>query len=245
MKENPYNRPEFYEKYAQMPRSKYGCAAAGEWTTLKSALPSFEGAAVLDLGCGYGWHCRYAAQQGAKYVVGVDISQKMLERARQLTNDDNIKYECLAMEDVEFLPNTFDVVLSSLALHYVEDYAGVVNKTAGFLKPGGFFVFSAEHPIYTASGNQDWIYDEKGNIQYFAVDRYFEEGLRNTQFLGEHIVKYHRTISTYLEVLLANGFELCHILEPKPPQEMMDADPSMANELRRPMMFIVSARKKS
>ena len=48
--------------------------------------------------------------QGAKYVVGVAISQKMLERARQLTNDDTIKYECLALEDVDFLPNTFDAV---------------------------------------------------------------------------------------------------------------------------------------
>ena len=240
-----YDRPEFFEKYSQMSRSKYGLSGAGEWPTLKEMLPDFAGKRLLDLGCGYGWHCVYAMEHGAQSALGLELSEKMLQVAREKTPFPQVEYRQGDMEQAEFEAGSFDVVLSSLALHYVEDYAGVVNKTAGFLKPGGFFVFSAEHPIYTASGNQDWIYDEKGNIQYFAVDRYFEEGLRNTQFLGEHIVKYHRTITTYLEVLLANGFELCHILEPNPPQEMMDADPSMANELRRPMMFIVSARKKS
>ena len=45
-------------------------------------LPDFKGKRVLDLGCGYGWHCIYAMENGASSVVGVDISHKMLEVAK-------------------------------------------------------------------------------------------------------------------------------------------------------------------
>ena len=69
MKENPYDNPEFFEKYSQMDRSKKGLSGAGEWAALKELLPDFSGKRVLDLGCGYGWHCAYAAEHGAVSVV--------------------------------------------------------------------------------------------------------------------------------------------------------------------------------
>ena len=64
-----------------MPRSKDGLQAAGEWHQLQPLFPDVAGKRVLDLGCGYGWHCKYAAEQGARQVLGLDLSQKMLERA--------------------------------------------------------------------------------------------------------------------------------------------------------------------
>lgn len=76
MKENKYDDPTFFGKYSRMPRSKEGLAAAGEWHVLRRMLPSFEGKRVLDLGCGFGWHCRYAVEQGAASVVGVDPVRK-------------------------------------------------------------------------------------------------------------------------------------------------------------------------
>lgn len=83
MKENKYDDPLFFEKYSQMDRSKKGLDGAGEWKTLENMLPDFQGKKVLDLGCGYGWHCEYAADHGAAEVTGVDISEKMLEEARK------------------------------------------------------------------------------------------------------------------------------------------------------------------
>ena len=68
MKENKYNDPVFFEKYNQMPRSRQGLSAAGEWQTLEPLLPDFAGKEVLDLGCGYGWHCVYAAEHGAAQI---------------------------------------------------------------------------------------------------------------------------------------------------------------------------------
>ena len=63
-----YDNPTFFDKYSQMYRSQHGLAGAGEWPFLQPLLPDFTGKRVLDLGCGYGWHCSYAAQQGAAYV---------------------------------------------------------------------------------------------------------------------------------------------------------------------------------
>ena len=61
-------------------------------------------------------------------------------------------------------------------------------------------------------------------------------------FLGEKVIKYHRTLTTYLNTLLQNRFSLEHVVEPQPPENMMDID-GMKDEMRRPMMLLVSAVK--
>lgn len=71
MKENKYDDNIFFQKYSQMSRSQQGLAGAGEWETLRKLLPDFKDKRVLDLGCGYGWHCIYAMEHGASSVVGV------------------------------------------------------------------------------------------------------------------------------------------------------------------------------
>ena len=147
MKENKYDEEKFFAKYSEMDRSRNGLQAAGEWSELQKLLPDFAGKKVLDLGCGYGWHCRYAAEQGAVYVLGTDISQKMLEEARTRNLVPGVEYQCAAMEDLDFPPESFDVVISSLAFHYVEDFAPLIAKVARWLKPQGELVFSAEHPV--------------------------------------------------------------------------------------------------
>lgn len=83
MKENRYDDPDFFEKYSRMSRSEKGLAGAGEWPVLQAMLPDFTLKQVLDLGCGYGWHCRYAMENGASSVLGIDLSEKMLNQARK------------------------------------------------------------------------------------------------------------------------------------------------------------------
>lgn len=243
MKENKYDNDIFFEKYSQMSRSKKGLSGAGEWKELQKLLPDFTGKKVLDLGCGYGWHCKYAADRGAEWVLGTDISAKMLSVAKEKNCAPNIEYRQCAMEDLDFDPESFDVIISSLAFHYVKDFDRLVKNIHRWLKTGGLLVFSAEHPVFTSSGSQDWFYDKDGNIMHFPVDNYYYEGRREAVFLGEKVIKYHRTLTTYLELLLQTGFEICHVVEPRPPQDMMDI-PGMADEMRRPMMLLVSAKKK-
>lgn len=243
MKENKYDNEDFFIKYSEMGRSRNGLQGAGEWHELQKILPEFSQKKVLDLGCGYGWHCRYAADNGAEYVLGTDISHKMLDAAKKMNADSKIEYRCAAMEDLSFSDGSFDVVLSSLAFHYVEDFSGLVSHISHWVKSGGEFVFSVEHPVFTAYGTQDWYYNESGEILHFPVDNYYYEGKREAVFLGENVIKYHRTLTGYVNTLLQNGFEIQHFVEPMPAEEMMDL-PGMKDEMRRPMMLLVSAKKK-
>lgn len=146
MQQNKYDDPAFFESYSRMPRSQEGLSAAGEWPVLRALLPDLSGKRVLDLGCGYGWHCRYAAEQGALQVTGVDLSARMLEKARSYEGYPQIRYLQQSIESVDFPPEAFDIVLSSLALHYVAGYEALCQKVFGFLSPGGVFIFSTEHP---------------------------------------------------------------------------------------------------
>ena len=110
------------------------------------------------------------------------------------------------------------------------------------LAAGGEFVFSCEHPVFTAYGTQDWYCDGKGRPLHWPVDRYFEEGARTAHFLGCDVVKYHKTLTTYVNSLLQTGFRLTALVEPEPDPGLLDV-PGMRDELRRPMMLLVSARK--
>ena len=243
MKENKYDDDVFFKKYSEMNRSKEGLQGAGEWSELEKILPEFKDKRVLDLGCGYGWHCLYAAQHDAQSVLGIDISEKMLKQAKEKNNAENITYKQSAMEDLAFSQDSFDVVLSSLAFHYIKDFKSLVEQISKWMAPNGNFVFSVEHPVFTSYGTQDWYYDEEGNILHFPVDNYYYEGKRDAVFLGEKVTKYHRTLTTYLNTLLENGFELEHIIEPQPPVDMLHIE-GMRDEMRRPMMLLVSAKKK-
>lgn len=149
-----------------------------------------------------------------------------------------------AMEDLEFPPASFDVVISSLAFHYVENFDDMIKKIKSWLKPGGTLVFSTEHPVFTAYGTQDWYYDDDGKILHFPVDNYYYEGKREAVFLGEKVIKYHRTLTTYINSLIEAGFSIQHVIEPQPPAAMMEL-PGMPDEMRRPMMLLVSAKKET
>ena len=243
MKQNKYDDPTFFANYSQMARSIDGLEAAGEWPALRAMLPSLRGKRVLDLGCGFGWHCRYAREQGARSVVGIDLSEKMLQRARESTNDPAIEYRRVAIEDSDFAAGEFDIVLSSLAFHYVERFDLVCQKVHHCLGAQGDFVFSVEHPVFTARAQQDWYYGPQGERLHWPIDHYQDEGARQAQFLDHTVLKYHRTLATYLNTLIAAGFTITQIAEPQPSPEMLAEDPEMRDETRRPMFLLFSAAK--
>ena len=240
---NIYDDRRFFEKYSQMSRSRLGLEGAGEWRTLERMLPDFSGKRVLDLGCGFGWHCVYAARHGAVRVLGLDRSENMLRRAREQTRETAVEYRQMELEEYEYPEGAFDVVLSSLALHYVKDFSDVCQKAARTLVRGGDFVFSIEHPVFTAYGEQEWMYGPAGEILCWPVDRYFEEGERDAVFLGERVKKQHHTLTTLVRGLLESGFQITDLAEPQPPEEMMGL-PGMRDEMRRPMMLLVAAVKR-
>ena len=118
---NEYENEAFFQQYAQMSRSREGLSAAGEWHQLKPLFPTLEGKAVLDLGCGYGWHCKFAAEQGARQVLGIDLSPRMIAVARQRNRGAGILYRVCGIEEYEYPEAAWDCVVSNLALHYIQD----------------------------------------------------------------------------------------------------------------------------
>lgn len=195
---------------------------------------------MLDLGCGYGWHCKFAAEQGAVQILGLDLSKKMIEKAKQENKAEQIEYRVCGIEDYEYPEDTWDCVISNLALHYIEDINQIFEKVHRTLKENGIFLFNMEHPVFTSGIGQDWIYTKEGAPQYWPVDNYFMAGERNTHFLGCNVTKQHHTLTQILMGLLNNGFELKAVEEAEPPEEMMDI-PGMKDELRRPMMLLVKS----
>lgn len=237
---NEYDNKDFFEEYAKMPRSREGLIAAGEWHQLKPLFPNLEGKNVLDLGCGYGWHCKYSVEKGAARVLGLDLSKKMIEEAKKRNMDERIEYNVCGIEDYEYPENAWDFVVSNLALHYIKDIEDIFQKVHRTLKPKGVFLFNIEHPVFTAGVGQDWIYTKEGKPQYWPIDNYFMSGERKTHFLGCDVIKQHHTLTQILMGLLNNGFEIDVVEEAKPSKEMMSI-PGMKDELRRPMMLLIKA----
>ncbi|RKI89920.1 class I SAM-dependent methyltransferase [Parablautia intestinalis] len=240
---NEYDNEEFFKEYAKMARSRDGLSAAGEWHQLKPLFPSLAGKNVLDLGCGYGWHCIFAARQGAAQVLGLDLSRKMIEEAIKRNKKTQIEYRVCGIEEYEYPESMWDCVVSNLALHYIENIEKVFQNVYKTLKPGGTFIFNIEHPVFTAGVGQDWIYTQSGKPLYWPVDNYFIPGARSTHFLGCDVVKQHHTLTQILMGLLDNGFSLEAVEEAKPSEKLMDL-PGMEDEMRRPMMLLVKAGKK-
>lgn len=238
---NEYDNEKFFEEYAKIPRSRDGLRSAGEWHQLRPLFPPLDGKKVLDLGCGYGWHCKFAAEQGATQILGLDSSWKMIETAKTRNTGEEIAYRICGIEEYEYPENTWDCVVSNLALHYIENIELVFQKVYRTLKRDGTFLFNIEHPVFTAGVGQDWIYSDEGKPKYWPVDHYFIPGERHTHFLGCNVVKQHHTLTQILMGLLKNGFELVAVEEAEPPEEMMEL-PGFKDELRRPMMLLVKAK---
>jgi ubiquinone/menaquinone biosynthesis C-methylase UbiE len=242
MTQNIYDDEEFFAGYSRLRRSVEGLDGAPEWPALRALLPNLPGLKVLDLGCGFGWFCRWARGQGAARVLGIDVSEKMLARAGADTPDPAITYTRADMEQLELPPASFDVVYSSLALHYVENLSGLLSQAHRSLVPGGRLVFSVEHPIFTAPSEPHWLLNAAGR-KIWPVDGYLDEGARSTDWLAQGVIKHHRTLATYINMLIGVGFVISNVEEWGPTEEQIAAEPNWADERQRPPFLLVAATR--
>jgi len=253
MTQNIYDTSAFFDAYAKLDRSVHGLGGAPEWPELRAMVPPMAGKRVLDLGCGYGWFCRWAREQGAARIVGVDVSHKMLERAREFDRAEGhapatpqITYVQGDLEKLSLIAASagdtqFDLAYSSLALHYIVDLSGLFAAIKQLLAPGSSFVFSCEHPMVTAPQPQGWI-TRDGGRKAWPVDRYLDEGARTTDWLAPGVIKQHRTLSSYLNLLIAADFALERVEEWGPSDADLAAHPDWAGERERPPFLLVAAR---
>lgn len=240
MSQNIYDDPEFFAGYSRLPRSVGGLASAPEWPVLRAMMPDVRGLRIVDLGCGFGWFCRWAHENGASEVLGIDLSEKMLARARPATPVTAITYLQADLATLELSARSFDLAYSSLAIHYLEDVTRFFAKVRAALVPGGNFVFSTEHPIFMASHNARWLSDADGRPTW-PVDSYLAEGPRTTEWFTPGVVKYHRTLGTTLNALIGAGFTITHVEEFGPTPAQIADNPDLVKERERPMFLLVSA----
>ncbi|WP_296520051.1 bifunctional 2-polyprenyl-6-hydroxyphenol methylase/3-demethylubiquinol 3-O-methyltransferase UbiG [Rhodoplanes sp.] len=238
--QNIYDDPVFFESYERLRRNGTGLNDALEQPALWSLLPPLGGLRVLDLGCGFGDFARKARAAGARAVLGLDVSEKMLARARALTDDPSITYRQGSIERLD-LDGRFDLVVSSLTLHYVADYAAAVVRITRLLDPGGAFVFSVEHPICTARAEQKWVRDQDGTPLYWPLDDYAAEGPRSTRWFVDGVIKHHRTVETYVTDLLKAGLALRALREPVPVADAVLPDADL--HARRPPVLVLAATR--
>jgi SAM-dependent methyltransferase len=242
--QNIYDDPGFFAGYSTLERFGAGWERAMEHADLLALLPEADGRRVLDLGCGAGQLARHLATSGAAEVVGVDVSERMLALARTEWAHPRVTYRHGAVETVAFPPARFDLVVSSLVLHYVHDYRGLVSRIAEWLAPGGVLVYSTEHPIFTARLPGDgWVLDDAGRRTRWGLDHYADEGAREETWFVPGVRKVHRTLATLLNGLLDAGLMVERVTEPIPSEQWLHDHPLARDERRRPMFLLVRARK--
>lgn len=241
MTQNIYDNDGFFEAYSHLERSTQGLDGAPEWPALRALLPTIRDLRVLDLGCGYGWFCRWARQQGAASVLGIDVSSKMLRRAQTEPADAGLTYRQADLEDVDLPMSAFELVYSSLAFHYLTHLDTLVARIHRALAPGGRLIFSVEHPIATASHAPDWL--DHGTGQVWPVDHYLEEGPRVTDWLAKGVRKEHRMLGTYLNMLTGAGFSVSHVEDWGPSAAQVAARPEWTRERERPLFLLIAANR--
>jgi 2-polyprenyl-3-methyl-5-hydroxy-6-metoxy-1,4-benzoquinol methylase len=242
--QNTYDDPEFFAGYSRLERFGSGWTKAFEYPSFMALLPDVSGRRVLDLGCGAGQLAYHLAERGAAEVVAVDLSERMLALARAERSHPRLTYVRQAIEATTFGPDRFDVVVSSMALHYVADYRGLVQRIAGWLGPVGILVYSTEHPVYLTRASTDgWVRDAVGRPLHWALDAYAEEGLREERWFKDGVQKYHRTLATLLNGVIDAGLTVERVVEPVPDAAALDRRPEWVHERRRPFCLLVRARK--
>lgn len=240
--QNIYDNEVFFSGYKSLRDHDTGLNGILEIPAMRACLPPLQGKVVTDLGCGFGDFVRFTITQGAEKVTGLEISQKMLIEAKKLTHKGNVLYIHAPMETFSTDDNSQDLIVSSLAIHYVEDYAALCQRVFNALKPGGIFLFSVEHPMCTALASQ-FEQDAENNFLYLPVDRYQEQSSRSTKWFVDNVIKYHRTIETYVSTLIECGFVLNTLKEPKPIQEAIDARPELSKFTRYAPFLILKVVK--
>jgi len=237
--QNIYDNAGFFAGYSRLRRSVDGLDGAPEWPTLKSMLPDLAGKRVVDLGCGFGWFCRFAREAGAAEVLGFDVSANMLARARGTTADPAISYCQADLETLALPANAFDLAYSALVVHYLADLEGFARAVHDALRPGGRLVLTTEHPMFMASTLADFV--DVDGVRTWPVDHYADEGERTTNWLVPGVRKWFRSAGTTVNALIDAGFVIRRLIDWTPSTEQVTAAPELAKERDRPAFLLIAA----
>lgn len=244
---NVYDNDEFFNKYEEMRDGGNNANDLIENPIILSMMSKVKDKKILDLGCGDGRLDEVFVKSGAKQVYGIDISNNMIKIARQ-RNLENCKFELLPMEEISKIDKKFDIVYSSLAFHYVEDFDKLLQDIYKLLKKDGELLFSIESPLNTAPIIEDKETDNKVIINdktYYLLSDYCKEGERMVYWQDIYVTKYHRTYATIINLLIKNNFDILEVRDSSVSRQVLQIKPKFKNQLERPYFSFFKVKKKS
>ena len=194
---------------------------------------------ILDLGCGYGDITEFLLEKGVTEYLGIDSSANMITLGRSRISDSKVELVKGDITSFDFTTSYYDWVISRLVLHYIEDLEELLQGIHRSLKPEGHFLFSVEHPILTSS-----IEKAEGKKKDWTVDNYFNLGFRKQTWMGNQVIKYHRSLDEYWRLLNQAGFAVEEIKEGRPRMEKFQSGDEFERRSRVPLFLIVKMRKK-
>jgi ubiquinone/menaquinone biosynthesis C-methylase UbiE len=201
---------------------------------------------VLELGCGSGHSLKYLADRGASELWGLDLSPVQISYARDTLSQYAAHTHLFesAMEVDPGIPfGYFDLVFSIYGVGWTTDLPGTLGLAARYLRPGGSFVLSGEHPAYSCV---EW-----NGREYVVAEPCAAEGPREYEsWRGVRIVIQRRTLATFVTEIARAGLRIESLVEsPANPDLAKEAaqDPSRWYSMPRarlvPTTFVINARK--
>lgn len=198
---------------------------------------------VLDIGCGSGHSLQYMANHGATELWGLDLSTIQIQTAIKLLSNQKVKVSLVEspMEENPGLPKSyFDVVYSIYGLGWTVDLPRTLSNIYNYLKPGGTFIFSWEHPMHDRLSYEQSSFTF--NKSYNIVGPEYNEAWQS------NVVIYHRKLSTYINTLIESGFTIDKVIDDVLiPDSVISEDPSKWYSTQRaqlvPATFIIKAVK--
>lgn len=193
-----------------------------------SLLPDVEGKKVLDAGCAAGWYTNWLLEKQAS-VIALDFSPSMVEMTKKRVGNKAKVIRADLNDPLSFIEDeSVDIVLSSLTLHYLKNWDGVLSEFNRILKKSGCFVFSVHHPFmdFTVFNKENYFLTELLNDEWET-----NKGRVKVQF-------YRRPLSEIIRSVIDAGFIIEKLLEPMPVEQFKIEQPDTYERLTKKPQFI-------
>lgn len=198
-------------------------------------FPELNGKSVFEMGCGSGHSLKWCAEKGATELHGLDISMHQLDNARTLLSEHGIPCTLYhqPMEDNTGIPtNYFDIVYSIYAIGWTTDLKKTISNAASYLKKGGTYIFSWDHPLLHCIALESIMISEnnrtsKTDQRMFFNGNYLSEDYYSFEKKGYLLSLQNRKMSTYINALAEAGFAIEKVIEETSSEILNKTDPSI------------------